>query len=173
MRVPILVMSPFRLSERTDDSTSVDPFSLGASSATHSSKPALSDCSVSCSCTSSHASSRAHEASSSLRSCASSMGGHTAADMVDANIYLGRSARCVYSVWALMLTTRYPAHHHGYFRASMHGRSDAGAASPRVAHGPQTSRLKARLFRSVQLWSAQSSPHDIRFQQGAATFAVS
>jgi hypothetical protein len=32
---------------------------------------------------------------------------------------------------------------------------------------------KARLFRSVQLWSAQSSPHDIRFQQGAATFAVS
>jgi hypothetical protein len=86
MRVPILVIRPLRLSDRTDDSTSVEPFSDGASRAAHSSKPAFSDCSVSRSCTSSQSSSRACEAACSSTSWASSMGGQMAADMAKTQI---------------------------------------------------------------------------------------
>jgi hypothetical protein len=75
------VISPLRLSERTEDSTSVEPFSDGASRAAHSSSPAFSDCSVSRSCTSSHSSSRTWDAACSSARRASSMGGHTAVDM--------------------------------------------------------------------------------------------
>ena len=82
MRVPMRVMRPLRFSERTEVSTSVEPFSEGASRAAHSSRPALSDCSVSRSCTSSHSSSRACDAACSSARRASSMGGHTAVDMV-------------------------------------------------------------------------------------------
>lgn len=81
MRVPMRVISPFRLSERTEVRTSVEPFSEGASRAAHSSRPALSDCNVPCSCTNSHSSSRACDAACSWLSAASSMGGHTAVDM--------------------------------------------------------------------------------------------
>jgi hypothetical protein len=81
MRVPMRVMRPLRLSERTEVSTSVEPFSEGASRAAHSSRPALSDCSVSRSWTSSHSSSRACDAACSSARRASSMGGHMAVDM--------------------------------------------------------------------------------------------
>ena len=59
MRVPTRVTRPFRHSERTEESTRVDPFSDGARSAAHSSSPALGDCKVSRNCTRSHSSSRA------------------------------------------------------------------------------------------------------------------
>lgn len=75
------VMRPLRLSERTEVNTSVDPFSEGASRAAHSSRPALSDCSVSRSWTSSHSSSRACDAACSWARRSSSMGGHIAVDM--------------------------------------------------------------------------------------------
>lgn len=39
--MPILVTKPFTLSDRRDDSTSVDPGSLGANNSTHSSKPSF------------------------------------------------------------------------------------------------------------------------------------
>lgn len=81
MRVPIRVMRPLRLSERTEVKTSVEPCSEGASRAAHSSRPALSDCRVPCSCTNSHWSSRACDAACSWFRAASSMGGHTAVDM--------------------------------------------------------------------------------------------
>ena len=81
MRVPTRVTRPLRLSERTEVKTSVDPFSDGASSAAHSSRPAFSDCSVSLSWTSSHSSSRCCDFACSAASWAASMGGHTAVDM--------------------------------------------------------------------------------------------
>lgn len=90
MRVPTRVMRPFRLSERTEVSTSVEPFSDGASRVAHSSRPALSDCSVSRSCTSSHSSSRACDSACSCKRRASSMGGHTAVDMA----VMASKARC-------------------------------------------------------------------------------
>jgi hypothetical protein len=83
------VIRPFRLSDRTEDSTSVEPFSDGASRAAHSSRPAFSDFSVSCSCSSSHSSSRAWDAACSSARRVSSMGGHTAVDMA-ANYLLPR-----------------------------------------------------------------------------------
>jgi hypothetical protein len=100
MRVPTRVTSPFRLSERTEVSTSVDPLSLGASSAAHSSSPAFSDCSVSLSCTSSQSSSRCCDTVCSRASCAASMGGHTAVDMAagDGRRSSGRSSDCCSAV---------------------------------------------------------------------------
>lgn len=86
MRVPIRVMRPFRLSDRTEESTKVDPFSDGANKAAHSSRPAFSDCRVSRSWTSSHSSSRFCDAVCSSARRASSMGGHTAVDMAAAVI---------------------------------------------------------------------------------------
>lgn len=91
MRVPMRVMRPLRLSERTDDSTSVDPFSEGASKAAHSSSPALSDCSVSLSWSSSQSSSRACDAACSSAKRPASMGGHTAVDMAAGRVGLGRA----------------------------------------------------------------------------------
>lgn len=93
MRVPMRVMRPLRLSERTEVSTSVEPFSEGASRAAHSSRPALSDCSVSRSCTSNHSSSRACDAACSSARRASSMGGHTAVDM--AVVYFQAGCCCL------------------------------------------------------------------------------
>jgi hypothetical protein len=92
MRVPMRVITPLRLSERTEVSTSVEPFSEGASRAAHSSRPALSDCSVSRSCTSSHSSSRACDAACSWVRRASSMGGHIAVDMVTVVGFQGTDA---------------------------------------------------------------------------------
>ncbi len=81
MRVPILVMRPFRLSDRKEDSTRVDAFSEGASKAAHSSRPAFNDCSMSRSWTKSQSSSRAWDWACSWPSWTSSMGGQTADDM--------------------------------------------------------------------------------------------
>jgi hypothetical protein len=83
------VIRPFRLSERTEDSTSVEPFSEGASRAAHSSRPAFSDFSVSCSCSSSQSSSRTWDAACSSARRVSSMGGHTAVDMADVYVQHG------------------------------------------------------------------------------------
>lgn len=47
--LPTLVTNPFRLSDRGEDTTKVEPGSLGASSATHSLNPSLKEASVSCS----------------------------------------------------------------------------------------------------------------------------
>lgn len=76
MRVPTRVTRPLRLSERTDDSTSVEPFSDGASRAAHSSSPALSACSVSVSCSSNHPSSRCCDDAWARASWSAAMGGH-------------------------------------------------------------------------------------------------
>lgn len=59
IRVPTRVTKPFRLSDLTVDTTKVDPCSVGASKAAHSSRPALRDLRVVRSDDSSHSSSRA------------------------------------------------------------------------------------------------------------------
>ena len=51
---PTLVTKPFTLSDLRDERTSVEPGSLGASKATHSSRPSLSDAKDSWSDSSSH-----------------------------------------------------------------------------------------------------------------------
>ena len=104
IRVPVRVTKPFRHSERWLDTTSVEPASLGAKRAAHSSSPALSDWNVSCSEARSHCSSaacisryqrmfvkmltaerrwrkRTRDCSSSRASWSGAMGGHTAVDM--------------------------------------------------------------------------------------------
>ena len=59
IRVPILVTKPLTLSDRKDERASVEPGSLGASKATHSCSPLLSDARPSCSRFRSHSSSQA------------------------------------------------------------------------------------------------------------------
>ena len=100
IRLPTRVTNPLTLSDRAEDTTSVDPGSWGANSAMHSSRPLFSDASVCCSEASNHSSSRAchvsdrccgHEkgsqiydtsvASSSFTSSAGDIGGQTAIDM--------------------------------------------------------------------------------------------
>lgn len=57
--LPTLVMKPLILSDRKEDKTKVEPGSLGANKATHSSNPSLSEASDSCRDSSSHCSSLA------------------------------------------------------------------------------------------------------------------
>ena len=59
IRVPTLVMKPLTLSDLGDDTTKVEPGSLGASKAMHSSRPLLKETKVSCKLMRSHSSSRA------------------------------------------------------------------------------------------------------------------
>lgn len=59
MRVPILVMNPFTLSDLDEETTSVEPGSLGSNKAIHSSSPLFKDAKVSCKELSNHSSSRA------------------------------------------------------------------------------------------------------------------
>ena len=101
-RVPILVTKPLTLSDRKEDRARVEPGSCGASKATHSCSPLLSDARLSCSKFRSHSSSQAYddasvfhqlrciifrlsgtsEFSSSLTSWSGEIGGQTAADMI-------------------------------------------------------------------------------------------
>ena len=61
IRIPTLVTKPLTLSDLTDEITSVEPGSFGASRAIHSSRPLFRDARVSCSELRSHSSSRACE----------------------------------------------------------------------------------------------------------------
>lgn len=81
MRAPRRVINPLRFSLRKEERTSVEPGSVGASSAAHSSRPALREVRLSWSAESSHSSSRADVSSTSLVRSASLAGGHTRVDM--------------------------------------------------------------------------------------------
>ena len=99
MRVPTRVMWPFTLSDRAEETARVEPGSIGARSAEHSSRPDFRDSKVSCKDSRSHASSRAYhvldsfymyiiktwltnEASSAFLSSSGGRGGHTDVDIV-------------------------------------------------------------------------------------------
>ena len=67
--VPTRVTRPLRLSDRNEDRTRMEAFSLlGARRAAHSSRPSLSDLRVSWSCVRSHSSSRAYVSKGQIRS---------------------------------------------------------------------------------------------------------
>ena len=99
IRVPTRVMWPFTLSDRAEETARVEPGSIGARRALHSSNPDLRDCNVSWRDSSSHANSAAYqmpisivrriiatsltrEASSAFLSSSGGNGGHTDVDIV-------------------------------------------------------------------------------------------